>query len=94
MYHLAELNLRCTHSQLAQALVNDKFHLTYQLTKTVAPLFLIGWNDCFFVSSVLSQPQTEEEHTHKGQESYSDWPTAQKILPGGTFPRWSFCTFG
>jgi hypothetical protein len=81
------------HSQLAQALVNDKFHLTYQLAKTVAPLFLIGWDGSFVVSTVLSQPQTQE-HTHKGQESYSDWPTAQKILPGSTFPRWSFCTFG
>jgi len=80
------------YSQLAQALVNDKFHLTYQFAKTVAPLFLIGWDGSFLVSTVLSQPQTQEQ-THKDQESYSDWPTEQKILPGNIFPRWSFCTF-
>jgi hypothetical protein len=80
------------HSQLAQALVNDKVHRTYQLTKTVVPLFLIGWDGSFLVSPVLSQPQTQEQK-HKGQESYSDRPTEQKIFPGSSFPRWSFCTF-
>jgi hypothetical protein len=80
------------YSQLAQALVNDKFHFTYQLAKTVVPLFFIGWDGSFFVSTLLNQPQTQEQ-THKDQKSDSDWPTEQEILPGRTLPRWSFCTF-
>jgi uncharacterized protein YgfB (UPF0149 family) len=80
------------HSQLAQALVNDEFHLAYQFAETGAHLFFIGWSGSFLVSTLLSQPQTQKQ-THKYQESYADGPTEQEVLSGRTFPRWSFCTF-